>query len=198
MLVLSRFTWCLAAVLVVVVTLAATGAGLAEPRNQARDEAKPAEARPSPGKVAPGTGGEAGTGMPVPRFAALGSDKINARAGPASRYPVEWVFVRRGLPVEITQEFEFWRKVRDLDGAEGWVHKSLLSGRRTVLIRGPQTRELKREPDERTAAVARVEPGVIGRLLKCRGAWCQVSIADRRGWLPKPVLWGVYADEQIE
>lgn len=142
---------------------------------------------------------EAGNGaLPLPRFVSLGSERINARTGPGGQYPIDWVFVRRGLPVEITQEFELWRKVRDMDGAEGWVHKSLLSGRRTALVRGPQTRELRREPEERAPTVARAEPGVIARLLKCRGTWCQVAVADRRGWIGKAALWGVYPDEQLD
>ena len=142
--------------------------------------------------------GEAAATGPLPRFASLGSERINARTGPGNQYPIDWVFVRRGLPVEITQEFELWRKVRDMEGAEGWVHKSLLSGRRTALIRGPQTRELRREADEHTPTVARAEPGVIARLLKCRGTWCQVSVADRKGWIGKTQLWGVYPDEQLD
>ena len=137
-------------------------------------------------------------GLPLPRFAALGSDKVNARAGPGTRYPVDWVFVRRGLPVEITAEFELWRKVRDAEGAEGWVHKSLLSGRRTALIRGPQQREIKREPDERAPTVAQAEAGVIGRLHRCRDALCQMTVADRRGWIRRSQIWGVYPDEKIE
>lgn len=147
----------------------------------------------------PARAGDTGNGtLALPRFVSLGSERINARTGPGGQYPIDWVFVRRGLPVEITQEFELWRKVRDMEGAEGWVHKSLLSGRRTALIRGPQTRELRRDPDERTPAVARLEPGVITRLLKCRGTWCQVSAADRKGWIAKTQLWGVYPDEQVD
>lgn len=144
-------------------------------------------------------GDDAGAGkLPLPRFVSLGSDRINARAGPGVKYPIEWVFVRKGLPVEVVAEFEYWRRVRDIEGAEGWVHKSLLSGRRTALIRGPQSRELKREPDQREPAVAQAEPNVIGRLHRCRGAWCQMSVADRKGWIQRSQIWGVYAEEQFD
>ena len=152
------------------------------------------------GAASPGRDGESERpgALPLPRFAALGSDKIHVRAGPGRQYPIEWVFLRRGLPVEITQEFELWRKVRDSEGAEGWVQKGLLSGKRMAMIRGPQTRDLHREPEEMSVAVARAEPGVIGRLLKCRGAWCQMSVGERKGWIQKAQLWGVYANEQID
>lgn len=142
--------------------------------------------------------GPVGTGLPLPRYVSLKSERINARAGPGGQYPIDWVFVRRGLPVEITQEFEHWRKVRDFDGAGGWVHTNLLSSRRTALIRGPQTRDLRREADARADTVARTEPGVIARVLKCRDGWCQVSVADRKGWIVKDQIWGVYPNEQFD
>jgi SH3-like domain-containing protein len=138
-------------------------------------------------------------GLPVPRFVSLKSDRVNARAGPGQRYPVEWVFVRRGLPVEVVAESDLWRRVRDMEGVEGWVHKGLLSGQRTALIRGPQTRELRREPDEAAATVAQAEPGVIGRLHRCRGSWCQMSVGERnKGWVRRNQIWGVYTDEQFD
>jgi SH3-like domain-containing protein len=144
-------------------------------------------------------GDDAGGGkLALPRFVSLGSDRINARVGPSVRYPIEWVFVRKGLPVEVVAEFEHWRRVRDVEGAEGWVHKGLLSGRRTALIRGPQTRELRREPDERQPVLAQAEPGVIGRLHRCRGGWCQMSVGDRKGWIRRNQIWGVYAEEQFD
>jgi SH3-like domain-containing protein len=141
---------------------------------------------------------EAG-GLPVPRFVSLKSDRVNARAGPGQRYPVEWVFVRRGLPVEVVAESDLWRRVRDMEGVEGWVHKGLLSGQRTAVIRGPQTRALRREPDEAASAVAQAEPGVIGRLHRCRGGWCQLSVGERnKGWIRRNQIWGVYTDEQFD
>jgi SH3-like domain-containing protein len=151
-----------------------------------------------PAAAADAAKGEESGGLPVPRFVSLGSDRVNARAGPGTRYPIEWVFVRRGLPVEVVAESDLWRRVRDAEGAEGWVHRGLLSGRRTALIRGPQTRELRREPDEKTAPVARAEPGVIGRLHRCRTGWCQMSVGDRKGWIRQTQIWGVYSEEQFD
>src|SRR5919204_606278 len=75
-----------------------------------------------------------GSGLPLPRFASLRSDEVNVRTGPGTRYPVDWVFKRKGMPVEIVAEFENWRKIRDWQGASGWVHQSLLTGKRSFII----------------------------------------------------------------
>ena len=137
------------------------------------------------------------TVAPLPRFAALRSDEVNLRAGPGSQYPVEWVFLRRSLPIEITAEYGHWRKVRDVDGSEGWVHKSLLTGRRSVLVTGA-IRTLRRNPEATSAAVAKLEPGVVAILLACGGGWCRIEIDGRKGWLPQQDFWGAYRDEVVE
>ena len=136
-------------------------------------------------------------GAPLPRFAALRASEVNLRAGPGSQYPVEWVFLRRSLPIEITAEYGNWRKVRDADGAEGWVHKSLLTGRRSILVTGA-VRTLRRDPDAVSAAVARAEPGVVGKLLACGGGWCRIEINGHKGWLPQADFWGAYEGEVVE
>ncbi len=139
----------------------------------------------------------ASAGAPLPRFAALRADEVNLRAGPGTEYPVEWVFMRRALPIEITAEYGQWRKIRDYDGSEGWVHKSLLTGRRSVLVTG-SIRTLRNNPGPDAAPVARAEPGVIGRLLACDGGWCEIEAAGHEGWLPITQLWGVYDGEVVE
>lgn len=137
------------------------------------------------------------SGLPLPRFVSLAGEEVNLRTGPGVRYPVSWVFVRRGLPVLVTLEFEHWRKVRDRDGAEGWVHQSLLSGRRYAVVVG-QVQTLRREPRRDAAPVLRAEPGVIGRLRACQMGWCELEIADITGWLPKTALFGALAGETFD
>ena len=147
----------------------------------------------------PGGPGEAvvRSGLPVPRFVTLRSDEVNVRTGPGVRYPVEWVFVRKGMPVEITAEFDTWRRIRDIDGAQGWVHQSMLSGRRSLTVTG-KMRTLRREASESAEAMAQVEPGVIGRIRKCHGAWCQVELQGYKGWLLRSEIWGVYPSEEVD
>lgn len=129
------------------------------------------------------------SGRPLPRFASLRSDQVNVRTGPGVRYPVEWVFKRRSFPIEIVAEFDTWRKVRDWQGTLGWVHRSLLSGRRTVLVTG-RVRRLHSEPAADAATVARLEPGVVAELLQCEPNWCEIEVSGRSGWLRKGEFWG--------
>jgi len=131
----------------------------------------------------------------VPRFVSLRADKVNVRAGPGVQYPIVWVFVRRGLPVEVVAEFDLWRKIRDREGVEGWVHRSLLAGTRAVIVTG-DTHVLYRDPDAASAPVAQVEAGVVARLLACTAQWCRVKAASHRGWIERAHLWGVYPSEQ--
>jgi SH3-like domain-containing protein len=136
------------------------------------------------------------TGLPLPRFASLRANKVHLRTGPGIRYPVDWIFVHRGLPMEIVAEFENWRKVRDWQGTEGWVHRSMLSGRRTAVITGG-TQPMRRDPDPNASMTARVKERVVGRVLECEGSWCRIEIGKNRGWMRRTHVWGVYQDEKL-
>jgi SH3-like domain-containing protein len=135
----------------------------------------------------------------MPRYDSLQADEVNLRTGPGVRYPIEWVFQRRGLPVEVIQSFDTWRKIRDWEGTEGWVHQTMLWGQRFAVVVG-ELRTLRREPAPDAAPVAHVEPGVIGELLHCAAgeAWCRMQIAGHEGWLKRNEIWGVYPDEAVE
>ena len=137
--------------------------------------------------------------LPVPRFASLRSAQINLRRGPGTQYPIDWVFVRAGLPVEIISEFETWRKIRDVEGAEGWVHQSMLSGKRSVMTPPSQNViNLLKNPDQNSPSIAKVGASVVGQLLSCKGSWCRVNFQNHKGWLRRIHFWGVYQDETIK
>lgn len=133
---------------------------------------------------------------PLPRFMSLRVDAVNLRAGPGDRYPIEWVFQRKGLPVEITAEFDVWRKIRDSDGTEGWVHQRMVTGARSIVVKGA-TRMLRETPDQNAPALARVEPGVVAKLLECSATWCRVEAQGTRGWLQHSEIWGVFPNEVV-
>lgn len=144
-----------------------------------------------------GKGGlPASTGLPIPRFVTLRSSEVNLRSGPSVNYPIEWVFVRKDMPVEITAEFDTWRRIRDWEGSEGWVHQSMLSGKRGAVVTGA-VRSLHSDPNPNSSVVAQAKPGVIGALMKCNGAWCQVDLKGYRGWLQRNEFWGVYENEAL-
>jgi len=138
------------------------------------------------------------TGLPVPRFVSLRSDTVYVRAGPGMRYPVKWVYQRRSYPLQVIQEFDTWRKIRDADNEEGWVHQSLLSGNRHVLIMGEAPSTIFKKPEEDARPVAQIEPGVVAKLNECADNWCEVSVSGYDGWLLKSSLWGVYEREESE
>lgn len=139
------------------------------------------------------------SGLPLPRFVSLRATEVNLRSGPGVQYPVEWVYRRQGLPVEVIAEYRTWRKIRDWEGTQGWVHQSLLAGRRTVVVVGG-VRELHAKPDPASGAIARVEPGVIAYLLNCPEgiAWCRVEAGGYEGWLRRVDFWGTLRDEVTE
>src|ERR1700691_160324 len=141
------------------------------------------------------------TGLPLPRYASLKTDRVNLREGPSKEHATKWVFQRAGLPVEITAEFEIWRKVRDSEGAEGWVLHSLLSGRRTALVApGKKGENFKifMRPATSAEVSASLQSGVIANVRSCDGTWCFVDGNGFKVYLAQVVLWGVYPDEKIE
>lgn len=139
------------------------------------------------------------TTLPLPRFAALQGDKTYVRAGPGLRYPIKWIFRKEGLPVEIVQEFDSWRKIRDYEGGEGWVHQSLLSGARTVMVRADEGTlvPLRNGAGDIEKMIARMEPNVVARLETCVVGWCRVEVDGYKGWVARNFLWGIYEDEEF-
>ncbi len=134
------------------------------------------------------------THLPMPRFVSLKAAEGNARRGPSLSHRIDWVFKRRDMPLQITGEYGHWRQVRDRDGAGGWMHYSLLSGVRTVMVVTDMV-PLRMKPDAQAPEVARAEAGVVARLDTCQETWCQVTASGRRGWVPRDALWGVAGTE---
>jgi SH3-like domain-containing protein len=141
------------------------------------------------------------SGLPVPRFVSLKSDHVNVRGGPTKDNDVSWIYTKSGLPVEITAEFENWRRVRDSEGSEGWVYHSLLSGKRTAVITTKSKDELAQlhdRADDSSAVAAQLEAGVVANVRRCSGTWCRITGTGFDGWIEQERLWGVYADEKVE
>jgi len=144
------------------------------------------------------------TGLPIPRFVSLKSGKANMRVGPGARFAVDWQYVKQGLPMEIIQEFDNWRKVRDSEGNEGWMLHSLLSGKRTAIInpweddKSKGMADLKSKAEPNSDTIAKIEPGVVAEVDYCNEQWCHVTFENRDGYISKANIWGVYPDELIE
>jgi SH3-like domain-containing protein len=142
------------------------------------------------------------SGLSVPRFVSLKSDKVNVRRGPSTDQAIVWVFARAGLPVEVIAESDNWRRVRDSEGADGWVFHSLLSGRRTVLIspwsKDKESVTMHAGRSSSSRAVAQLQSGVIGNVISCDGGWCELTVDDYDGYVEQNKLWGVYRGEKVE
>jgi len=139
------------------------------------------------------------SGYPLPRFVAINTREVYMRAGPDTRFPIQWVYHRKGLPLEVFGEFEHWRRVRDAAGDEGWIHKSMLTGKRTAIVKD-QVAPMRRGSNELADVLAEVEPGVVVDIVRCPNAtaFCRVSADGYEGWIARSNLWGVYADEAID
>lgn len=149
-----------------------------------------------------GAAQEAGAGLRteplnVPRYVSLKTDEVNLRTGPGVKFPIDWVLKRRNMPVEILQEFEHWRKVRDWQGTEGWVHQSMTSGKRYGIVTG-QTRMLRQKPEREAPPAAQLEAGVVAHILECKDQWCRLEAGGQRGWLTRGEFWGVYPNEAVK
>lgn len=141
------------------------------------------------------------TGLPVPRYVSLKSDRVNLREGPSREHLASWVFLRSGLPMEITAESDNWRRVRDSEGTEGWVLKGLLAGKRTALVaswRKNELRPLRSQASNDAAIVANLQTGVLASIKKCDGHWCRIYGDDFDGFIRQEDLWGVYPGEAVD
>ena len=183
----------------------ALAVGLAVASPVAASESKKQPATPVAAADKPGTG--TATGLPVPRFVSLKSNRINVRRGPGSDNQISWVYKKKGLPVEVIAESNRWRKIRDRDGDTGWVWHSMLDGRRSALVTGmpvagkPKNETpvpLFAEPSEKSAVVAYAEVGVIARMTFCQDRWCELQVNGYEGWVLRDDIWGTYAGENFE
>jgi len=175
----------------------AVGAALicgAAPLARAQTEAAPppvlAAAAP-----APAIGSE--TGLPLPRYVSLKTSRGRARRGPSDSHRVDWIYTRRDLPLRVTGEFEHWRRVEDSEGEGGWIHYSLLSGVRTVLVT-LDLAPMRARPAATAAPLAYLEAGVVARILECNPGWCRLNVEGARGWVDRGALWGLDPDEVLD
>ena len=135
--------------------------------------------------------------LPLPRFASIKSSKANARKGPNKECDIEWVFIKKGEPVEIINEYEQWREIKDITGLCGWVHISVLSGKRSVIIIGNEPVLLKKYYLSDSTIIAKLIPELRCELQKCNADYCKIKCNNLTGWIEKKFIWGVYKDEEF-
>ena len=138
------------------------------------------------------------TDLQLPRYASLKSNDVNVRTGPGLRYQIKWVLVRAGLPVEVIAEFEQWRKIKDIEGGEGWVHSAMLSGQRTTIVTGTDAQTMYESQDRGSEPIAHLEPAAQADLLECTKEFCKIRAGDYKGWVERAHLWGIYPEEWMQ
>ena len=155
-----------------------------------------------PGAVTGSLGATAtgASGLPVPRFVSLKNDKVNVRKGPSSEHALAFSYQQKGLPVEITAEFEGWRRIRDSEGSEGWILHNMLSGKRTALVapgRKGSYLNLMAGPSLESGAEARLASGVVAEIKNCDGTWCRIIASGYDGYVDQNMVWGAYPGEGV-
>ncbi len=147
------------------------------------------------------------SGLKLPRFVSVGSNPVNVRVGPGKKYEIAWIFVKSNIPVEIISEFDKWRKIRDFEGSEGWVHQSLLSSQRYGRITGEKNAKLYAKPSEKSKIRAQLAPSFLVKIKSCDGKWCKVAVKYKNdkgrqisinGYIEQKNIWGVYKGENFD
>ena len=140
------------------------------------------------------------TGLPVPRYVSLKAGRANVRRGPGTDFPIDWVYTKRGVPLEVTAESEHWRRVRDHEGDGGWIWHTMLDGARSAIVTGDggEPQPLHDKPDEAADVVALLEPGIVASVRACKDGWCRLEARGHSGWTQQDALWGVYPGEAFE
>ena len=136
----------------------------------------------------------------LPRMVSLRWDKVYARSGPGTKYPIEWIYQQKGAPVEIINEYDVWREIKDWEGSVSWVKKTLLTGKRFVKVITPGENNIYNDDDYDSRVIAKVEDGVVGEVKKCTKSkeFCRIKFDTIEGWVPKKILFGVYENENID
>ncbi len=140
---------------------------------------------------------ESNEGLPTPRFVSLKKEKVYLRAGPSMDHPIDWVYRRKGLPLEVTAEFKDWRRIRDSDNVVGWINVIMLVGKRTVLI-SEDERIFRSKPNLDANYSFKAAKGVLLNVISCNGTWCRLSHGKRKAWTLQKGLWGVYSGEILK
>ncbi len=133
-----------------------------------------------------------------PYWASIASGEAMMRTGPGRNYPGIWLYKRRDLPIRVIQVYPNWRKVQDPDGAQGWMLVTLLSDRRTGIVKPGEPRNIHSKADADSPIRYRAEQGVVGRLEKCDGSWCRIRIGKREGWIAQSDIWGADQGETFD
>ena len=132
-----------------------------------------------------------------PYWASIASGKAMIRTGPGRNYPGTWLYQRRDLPVRVLKNYTNWRMIEDPDGVRGWMLVTLLSDRRTAMVKTGAPRAIREDHASASRIAYLAEPGVVGRIERCDGDWCKFTVGPRSGWIAQGDVYGVAVGEEV-
>jgi SH3-like domain-containing protein len=133
-----------------------------------------------------------------PYWASIASGQAMTRAGPGKNYPGVWLYQRRDLPIRVVRKYENWRMIEDPEGTRGWMLVSLLSDRRTAVVKPGEPKPIHASANGSSRVRYNAEQGVVGRIEKCRAGWCHITIGKREGYIRTSDIWGVGDGEVVD
>ena len=134
-----------------------------------------------------------------PYWASIASGQAMTHTGPGRNYPNVWLYQRRDLPVRVIKKYETWRLIQDPDGAQGWMLVTMLSDRRTAIVKPGNPRPLRADRNDAANVRYMAQPGVVGRIDKCKGdGWCRIEIGKKEGYVHTSDVWGVGDNEVVD
>jgi len=133
-----------------------------------------------------------------PYWASIASGQAMTHTGPGRNYPNVWLYQRRDLPVRVVKKYDNWRLIQDPDGAQGWMLVTMLSDRRTAIVKPGDPRPIRVGPYDNAKAAYMAQHGVVGRISKCRDGWCRIEIDRRKGYVHTSDIWGVAENEVVD
>jgi SH3-like domain-containing protein len=133
-----------------------------------------------------------------PYWASIASGEAMMRTGPGRNYPGTWLYKRRDLPIRVLKLYPNWRLIEDPDGTRGWMLVTLLSDRRTAVVRPGEPRPVRADPNPSAQVRYLAEPGAVGRIDHCRAGWCHIAFGKREGHVRTSDIWGVGANEVVD
>lgn len=96
-----------------------------------------------------------------------------------------------GFPLKVLERKDDWAQVVDFEGDKGWVSSSMISPRKSVIVKAKKI-SLREAPDsaEGTPIVVNARYGVTFAPLEVRGEWIMLRHEDgTEGWVKNDQVW---------
>ncbi len=119
---------------------------------------------------------------------AVKSNIANIRSEPNTKSDTLWQ-VEKYHPLLVVDKTGAWYAIKDLDGHQGWIHRSLLDKTPTVVVR-VRLCNVRTGPGTQYDIAFPANKGVPFKVLEKKGRWTKVQHADGDGgWIFNSLIW---------